>query len=169
MEGNSNLKELLKMLTRNQKLKIVYGKEQLQTILDQLNSSDDLQGNNQQTLDVFKPLSDIIPQESRYQIEEESKEEVKEEINQDRPDESLTYAQLIKLSKEDKAKRYNRVETLLSMGCSVQQIAEDAQVNMSLSTVKWLKAKVMEHESIIREEGSGRPTKLLDSSRFKKF
>ena len=47
------------------------------------------------------------------------------------------------------------------MGYSVQQIAEDAQVNMSLSTVKRLKAKVREHGSIIREEGSGRPTKLL--------
>ena len=81
-------------------------------------------------MDVFKPLSDIIPQESKYQIEEESKEEVKEEINQDRPDESLKNAQLIKLSKENKAKRYNRVEALLSMGYSVQQIAEDAQVNM---------------------------------------
>ena len=63
-------------------------------------------------MNVFKPLSDIIPQESRYQIEEESKEEskeeseeeVEEEINQDRPDESLTNAQLIKLSKEDKVK-----------------------------------------------------------------
>ena len=166
MEGNSNLKELLKKITGNQKLKIVHEEEQLQTILDQLNTSDDSQVNNQQTLDVFKPLSDIIPQESRYQIEEESKEEskeeVKEEINHDRPDESLTDAQLIKLSKEDKAKRYNRVETLLSMGYSVQQIAEDAQVNMSLSTVKRLKAKVREHESIIREEGSGRPTKLLE-------
>ena len=74
----------------------------------------------------------------------------------------MTNAQLIKLSKEDKAKRYNRVETLLSMGYSVRQIAEDAQVNMSLSTVKRLKAKVREHESIIKEEGSGRPTKLLD-------
>ena len=42
MEGNSNLKELLKKLTRNQKLKIVHGEEQLQTILDQLNASDDL-------------------------------------------------------------------------------------------------------------------------------
>ena len=113
-------------------------------------------------MDVFKPLSDIIPQESKYQIEEESKEEVKEEINQDRPDESLTNVQLIKLSKEDKAKRYNRVETLLSMGYSVQQIAEDAQVNMSLSTVKRLKAKVREHGSIIREEGSGKPSKLLE-------
>ena len=162
MEGNSNLKELLKKLTRNQNLKIVHGEEQLQTILDQLNASDDLQVNNQQTLDVFKPLSDIIPQESRYQIEEENKEEVKEEINQDRPNENLTDSQLIKLSKEDKAKRYNRVESLLSMGYSVQQIAEDAQVNMSLSTVKRLKAKVREYGSIIREEGSGKPTKLLE-------
>ena len=89
MEGNSNLKELLKMLTGNQKLIIVHEEEQLQTILDRLNASDDLQVNNQQTLDVFKPLSDVIPQESRYQIEEESKEEVKEGINQDRSDESL--------------------------------------------------------------------------------
>ena len=48
------------------------------------------------------------------------------------------------------------------MGYSVQQIAEDAQVNMSLSTVKRLKTKVREHGSIIREEGSGRPTKLLE-------
>ena len=119
MEGNSYLKELLKKLTRNQKLKIVHGEEQLHTLLNKLNASDDLQVNSQQTLDVFKPLSDIIPQESRYLIDEESKEEVKEEINQDRPDESLTDAQLIKLSKEDKTKRYIRVETLLSMGYSV--------------------------------------------------
>ena len=162
MEENSNLKELLKKLTRNQVLKIVHWEEQLQIILEKLNASDDLQINNQQTLDVFKTPSDIIPQESRYQIEEESKEEVKEEINQDKPDESLINAQLIKLSKEDKAKRYNRFKTLLSINYSVQQIAEDAQVNMSLSTVKRLKAKVREHGSIIREEGSGRPTKLLE-------
>ena len=108
MEGNSNVKELLKKLTRNQKLKIVHGEEKLQIILDQLNASDDLQVNSQQTLDVFKPLSDIIPQESRYQIEEESKEEskeeVKEEINQDKHDESLTDAQLINLVKKIKLK-----------------------------------------------------------------
>ena len=39
----------------------MHWEEQLQIILDQLNASDDLQVNNQQTLDVFKPLSDIIP------------------------------------------------------------------------------------------------------------
>ena len=74
----------------------------------------------------------------------------------------MANVQLIKLSKEDKAKRYNRVETLLSMGYSVQQIAEDAQVNMCLSKVKRLKAKIREHGSIIREEESERPTKLLE-------
>ena len=74
----------------------------------------------------------------------------------------MTNAQLIKLNKEDKAKRYNRVKTLLSMDYSVQQIAEDAQVNKSLSTVKRLKAKVREHGSIIREERSRRPTKRLE-------
>ena len=42
MESNSNVKELLKKLTRNQKPKIVHGEVQLQTILDQLNASDDL-------------------------------------------------------------------------------------------------------------------------------
>ena len=53
MERNSYLMELLKKIARNQKLKIVHGEEQLQTILDQLNASDDLQVNNQLTLDVF--------------------------------------------------------------------------------------------------------------------
>ena len=134
MEGNSNVKELL-----NHKKSKAKNSALGRTTANYIRSIKYLrwlQVNNQQTLDAFKPLSDIIPQESRYQIEEESKEEVKEEINQDRPDESLTDAQLIKLSKEDKANRYNRVETLLSMGYSVQQIAEDAQMNMSLNTVK---------------------------------
>ena len=53
MEGNSNLMELLKKIARNQKLKIVHGEEQLKTILDQLNASDDLQVNNQLTLEYL--------------------------------------------------------------------------------------------------------------------
>ena len=55
----------------------MHGEEQLQIILDQLNASDDLQVNNQQTLDVCKPLSDIIPLESRYQIEEVRKKRLR--------------------------------------------------------------------------------------------
>ena len=42
-------------------------------------------------------------------------------------------------NKEDKQKRYSRVETLHSLGYSVKKIAQDSQVNMSLSMFKILK------------------------------
>ena len=48
------------------------------------------------------------------------------------------------------------------MGYSVKEIAQDSQVNMSLSTVKILKSKIKAHGSIMREEGSGRPIKLSE-------
>ena len=48
------------------------------------------------------------------------------------------------------------------MGYSVKEIAQDSQVNMSLSTVKKLKSKIKAHGSIMREEGSGRPEKLSE-------
>ena len=48
------------------------------------------------------------------------------------------------------------------MGYSVKEIAQDSQVNMSLSTVKRLKSKIKAHGSIMREEGSGRPEKLSE-------
>ena len=46
------------------------------------------------------------------------------------------------------------------MGYSVKEIAQNSQVNMSLSTVKRLKFKIKAHGSIMREVGSGRPEKL---------
>ena len=48
------------------------------------------------------------------------------------------------------------------MGYSVKEIAQDLQVNMSLSTVKILKSKIKAHGSIMREIGSGRPDKLSE-------
>ena len=48
------------------------------------------------------------------------------------------------------------------MGYSVKEIAQESQVNMSLSTVKRLKFKIKAHGSIMIEEGSGRPEKLLE-------
>ena len=48
------------------------------------------------------------------------------------------------------------------MGYSVKEIAQDSQVNMSLSTVKRLKFKIKSHGSIMREEGSGRSEKLSE-------
>ena len=48
------------------------------------------------------------------------------------------------------------------MSYSVKEIAQDSQVNMSLSTVKRLKSKIKAHGSIMRKEGSGRPEKLSE-------
>ena len=49
------------------------------------------------------------------------------------------------------------------MGYSSKQIAEDAQVNMSLKTFKRLKANIRENGSITRGTGSGRPQKLIEA------
>ena len=49
------------------------------------------------------------------------------------------------------------------MGYSVKDIAQDSQVNMSLSTVKRLKSKIRAHGSIMRIEGSGRSEKLSET------
>ena len=53
-------------------------------------------------------------------------------------------------SKEDKQKN-SRVETLHSLGYSVKEIAQDSQVNMSLSTVKRLKSKI-KHMEVLWEK-----------------
>ena len=47
------------------------------------------------------------------------------------------------------------------MGYSVKKIAQDSQVNMSLSTVKRLKFKIKEHGNIMRKKGSWRPEKEI--------
>ena len=48
------------------------------------------------------------------------------------------------------------------MDYSVKEIAQDSQVNMSLTTAKRLKSKIKEYRSIMREEISGRSEKLLE-------
>ena len=61
------------------------------------------------------------------------------------------FKETVKVKKTNK--KYSRVETLHSLGYSVKEIAQDSQVNMSLSTVKRLKSKIKAHGSIMREEG----------------
>ena len=48
------------------------------------------------------------------------------------------------------------------MGYSIKEIAQDSQINISLSTVKRLKFKIKAHRSIMREEESGRLEKLSE-------
>ena len=48
------------------------------------------------------------------------------------------------------------------MGYIVKEIAQDSQVNMSLSKVKISKSKIIEHGGIVREEESVIPEKLSE-------
>ena len=70
-------------------------------------------------------------------IREETKKEYQEDIIENKADEPLTSLQRDDQSKEDK--QNSRVETLHLLCNSVKEIAQDSQVNMSLSTVKRLK------------------------------
>ena len=155
-------------MARKQKLSIVHGKTELHTILNQMELSDKPYESQSEINSSFQPISHIIPQNLLSNSEEESKdhfiEESKEELEEESEEQVLlSSAQRIQINQEDKAKRYSRIETLHSMEYSSKQIAEDAQVNMSLKTVKRLKANIRENGSITREPGSGRPQKLLEA------
>ena len=154
-------------MTRKQKLNIVHGKTELHTILSQMELSDTPHESQSEIDSSFQPISHIIPQNLLSNSEEESKdhfiEESKEELEEESEEQVLlSSAQRIQINQEDKEKRYSRIETLHSMGYSSKQIAEYAQVNISLRTVKRLKANIRENGSITREPGSGRPQKLLE-------
>ena len=172
MESNQQLVEnFLKKLTRSQKLQIAYGNEKLDTILSQVNAPENSRQQIANTQSGFQPLASIITErldsiqinESNNYLREETKEECQEDTTENKADKPLTSLQRDGQSKEDKRKKkYSRVETLHSLGYSVKEIAQDSQVNMSLSTVKRLKSKIKAHGSIMREEGSGRPEKLSE-------
>ena len=70
--------------------------------------------------------------------------------------------QRINQSKEDKQKRCSKAKTLYSLCYSVKEIAQDSQINMSLSSVKILKFKIKANERIMIEGESGRPEKLSE-------
>ena len=63
----------------------------------------------------------------------------------------LVFKETVKVKKTNK--KYSKVETLHSLSYSVKEIAQDSQVNMSLSTVKRQKSKIKAHGSIMKEEG----------------
>ena len=156
MESSQQLVENLNKLTRSQKLQIAYGNEKLNTILSQVNAPQNSRQQIANTQSGFQPLASIITERldsiqingSNNYLREETKEKCQEDTTENKADEPLTSLQRDSQSKEDKQKKYSRVETLHSLGYSVKEIAQDSQVNMSLSTVKRLKSKIKAHGSI---------------------
>ena len=153
----------LAKISRKDKLLIVHGEEKLQTILKN-NESEDPRSLSSTSKTQFRPLSDIVTEESKYYPEHEE-EKILEDDNEDlemSEEEHLTSKQKVASKKLDKDAKYKRIETLNSLGYSAAQIAADSQVNMNIRTLKRIRSKIRAKGGIHRNEGSGRPVKLLD-------
>ena len=112
----------------------------------------------------FRPLFDIVTEESKYYPEHKEKK-ILEDDNEDlemSEEEHLTSKQKVASKKLDKDTKFKRIETLNSLGYSAAQIAADSQVNMNIRTIKRIRSKILTKGGIHRNEGSGRPVKLLD-------
>ena len=129
-----------------------------------INESEDPRSLSSTLKTQFRPLSDIVTEESKYYPEHEE-EKILEDDNEDlemNEEEHLTSKQKVASKKLDKDAKYKRIETLNSLGYSAAQIAADSQVNMNIRTIKRIRSKIRTKGGIHRNEGSGRPVKLLD-------
>ena len=80
----------------------------------------------------LRGLITYINYQSNYYLREVSKKECQEETAQNKAEKLLTSLKRNNQSRRQ-TKRFSRVETLYSLSYSVIEIAQDSQVNMSLS------------------------------------
>ena len=160
MEDSERIEETLKKMSRNDKLSVVYGKQDLHSFMNQ--SRPEGLSDQQRTGPRlrFVSISEIVQEESKDPELEENKDIFEDQGYDLSEEEQMTKAQKVAQKKADKEKRYQRVEILHSLGYSTAQIAEDSQVKMSKDTIKRWKSKIRQEGSIWRSEGSGRPKKL---------
>ena len=160
MEDSERIEEALKKMSWNDKLSVVYGKQDLHSFMNQSRPEglSDLQSTGPRLR--FVSISEIVQEESKN-LELEANKDIFGDEGYDLCEvEQMTKAQKVAQKKADKEKRYQRVEILHSLGYSTAQIAENSQVKMSKDTIKRWKSKIRQEGSIWSSEGSGRPKKL---------
>ena len=136
MEDSERIEEALKKMSRNGKLSVVYGKQDLHSFMNQ-SRPEGL--SDQQSTDPrlrFVSISEIVQEESKDPELEENKDIFEDQGYDLSEEEQMTKAQKVAQKKADKEKRYQRVEILHSLEYSTAQIAEDSQVKMSKDTIK---------------------------------
>ena len=180
MEDSERIEEALKKMSRNDKLSVVYGKQDLHSFMNQSRPEGlPVQESTGPRL-RFVSISEIVQQEPKDPELKENKDIFEDQGYDYSEEEQITKAQKVAQKKEDKEKRYQRVEILHSLGYSTVQIAEDSQMKMSKDTIKRWKSKIRQEGPIWWSEGSGRPKKwnnehhlfilnLLHSSPFNTF
>ena len=113
-------------MRRNDKLSLVYGKQDLHSFMNQSRPEglSDQQSTGPRLR--FVSISEIVQKESKDPELEENKNIFEDEGYDLSEEEQMTKAQKVAQKKADKEKRYQRVEILDSLGYSTAQIAEDS-------------------------------------------
>ena len=135
MEDSERIEEAKKM-SRNDKLSIVYSKQDLNSFMKQSRPEglSDQQSTGSRLR--FVSISEIEQKQSKYPELEENKDIFEDEDYDLSEEEQMTKAQKVVQKKADKEKRYQRVKNLHSLWYSTAQIAEDSQVKMSKDTIR---------------------------------
>ena len=135
MEDSQRIQEAKKM-RRNDKLSVVYGKQDLYSFMNQSRPEglSDQQSTSPRLR--FVSISEIVQKESKDPELEGNKDIFEDEGFDLYEEEQITKAQKVAQKKAIKEKRYQRFEILHSLGYSTAQIAEDSQVKMSKDTIK---------------------------------
>ena len=81
-------------------------------------------------------------------------------MNLEEEEKKITQEQINAKKRTERNKKYERLKMLHFMGLSNTEIANDLQVNLSLSTVKRLRDQIRYNGDIERVIGSGRKRKL---------
>ena len=160
MEDSERIGEALKKMNRNDKLSIVYGKQDQHSLMNQ--SRPEGLSDQQSTyprLRFFVNFRNCTRKIKGSRARREQRYIWRPRLLP-REEEQMTKALKVAQKKADKENRYQIVEILHSLGYSTAQIAEDSQVKMSKDTIKRWKSKIRQEGTILRSEGSGRPKKF---------
>ena len=147
-------------MSRNDKLSVVYGKQDLHSFINQFRPQGLPDQESTGPRFRFVSISEIVQKKSKDSELEENKYIFEDEGYDLSEEEQMTKAQKVAQKKADKEKRYQRVEILHSLGYSTAQIAEDSQVKMNKDTIKRWKSKICQEGAIWRFEGFGQTKKL---------
>ena len=164
--------------SRKEKLKIVYNlrNRKQMTLFGTRQATQDLEMEDAQNDEVKKEEENIRrttrrsnsnPPTLSEDYEEEKLLNLFNNINLEEEEKKVTQEQINAKKRTERNKKYERLKMLHFMGLSNTEIANDLQVNLSLSTVKRLRDQIRYNGDIERVIGSGRKRKLnSDQERF---
>ena len=127
MEDLETIEEALKKMSRNDKLSVVYGKQDLHSFMNQSRPEGLSDQESTGPKLKFVSISEIAQKESKDPEQEENKDIFEDEGYDLSEEEKMIKAQKVAQKKAVKEKKYQRIEILHFLGDSTSQIAEDSR------------------------------------------